>query len=56
MVKASKLESCSMKARGSAKFPILSPGQSQTEEKNRLRLRYLGFDIVNSLGWEQLEK
>jgi hypothetical protein len=28
MVKACKLESCPMKARGSAKFPILSPGKS----------------------------
>ena len=50
MVKARKLECCPMKERGNAKFPILSPGQSQSEEKKRLQLRHLGFDIVNSLG------
>jgi hypothetical protein len=45
-----------MKARGSAKFRILSPGKSQSEEKKRLRFRHLVFDIVTLLGWEQLEK
>jgi hypothetical protein len=54
MVKASKLESYSLKERGSATFLI--PGQSQSEEKKRLQPRHLDFDIVNSLGWEQLEK
>ena len=39
-----------MKTRGNAKFPILSPGQSQSEEKKRFQLRHLGFDIVNSVG------
>jgi hypothetical protein len=51
MVKACKLESCHMKARGSAKFPILSPCKSQSEEKTRLQLRHLAFDIAFSLEW-----
>jgi hypothetical protein len=38
-----------MKARGSEKFPILSTGKSQSEEKSRLQLRHLAFGIPNSL-------
>jgi hypothetical protein len=49
MVKASKLESCPLKVRSNAKFPILFPGQSQSAGKKRLQLRHLGFDIINSL-------
>ena len=45
MVKASKLVSCPIKARGSAKFPILSPSKSQSEEKQRLQLRHLGSNF-----------
>ena len=51
MVKACKLESCPMKARGSEKFPILSPCKMQSEEKTRLQLRNLAFDIAFSLEW-----
>ncbi len=51
MVKACKLESCPMKARGSAKFPILSPGKSQSDEKWRLQLRHLSFNTAISLEW-----
>jgi hypothetical protein len=49
MVKACKLESCPMKARGSAKFPILSPGKSQSDEKWRVQLRHLAFNTAISL-------
>ncbi|KZS19747.1 Uncharacterized protein APZ42_013731 [Daphnia magna] len=35
MVKACKLVSPSMKARGSVKLPILSPGKSQSEEEKK---------------------
>jgi hypothetical protein len=49
MVKACKLESCPMKARGSAQFPILSPGKSQSDEKWRVQLRHLAFGFPNSL-------
>jgi hypothetical protein len=47
MVKACKLESCPMKARESAKFSILSPGKSQSDEKWRVQLRHLAFNTAN---------
>ncbi|KZR99727.1 Uncharacterized protein APZ42_004299 [Daphnia magna] len=50
MVKVCKLVSPSMKARGSVKFPILSPGKSQSEEEEKgLQLRHLAFDTAISL-------
>ncbi|KAK4003633.1 hypothetical protein OUZ56_005389 [Daphnia magna] len=48
MVKACKLECSPMTARGFAKFPILSPVKSQSEEKRRRRLRRLAFKNATS--------
>ncbi|KAK4029053.1 hypothetical protein OUZ56_022065 [Daphnia magna] len=49
MVKACKLECSPMTARGFAKFPILSPVKSQSEEKRRRRLRRLAFKNATSV-------
>ena len=49
IVKANKLESCPMKARGSAKFSIIFLGKSKSEEKTRPKLRYLNCFLSSSL-------
>jgi hypothetical protein len=47
IVKACRLVSTAMKARGVAKFPILARARANQKKKSRLKLRHLVFQDAN---------